>query len=101
MGAGGQNESNSGVRLMRKLLSAEQYNSMRTNDPVLLAKDLYARHQLFMIINAQDGNQLSAALPSKKELPDYYEVISEPMDISKIWFKIEDGEYDSIGNVLK
>ena len=68
VGAVGQNESNSGVRLMRKLLSAEQYNSMRTNDPVLLAKDLYARHQLFMIINAQDGNQLSAALPSKKEL---------------------------------
>ena len=35
-------------------------------------------------------------LPPRKELPDYYKMIKEPMDISRIWFKIEDGEYNDI-----
>jgi len=29
-------------------------------------------------------------LPSRKELPDYYEVIKKPMDIKKILSRIED-----------
>ena len=42
----------------------------------------------------QDGRVLSEPfmkLPSKKELPDYYEVIRRPVDIAKILGKI-DGE---------
>ena len=42
----------------------------------------------------QDGRVLSEPfmkLPSKKELPDYYEVIRRPVDIAKILSKI-DGE---------
>ena len=31
-------------------------------------------------------------LPSKKELPDYYDLIRRPMDIFKIEAKIEDGK---------
>ncbi len=41
----------------------------------------------------QDGRVLSEPfmkLPSKKELPDYYEVIRRPVDIKKILGKIED-----------
>merc|ERR1712025_1184474 len=45
----------------------------------------------------QDGRVLSdpfMKLPTRKELPDYYEVIRKPVDISKILTKIEDGKYD-------
>lgn len=31
-------------------------------------------------------------LPSRKELPDYYEVIKKPMDIKKIITRIEEGK---------
>lgn len=31
-------------------------------------------------------------LPSKKELPDYYEVIKRPVDIAKIMNKINEGK---------
>ena len=31
-------------------------------------------------------------LPSRKELPDYYEVIRKPVDITKILTKIDDGK---------
>merc|ERR1711902_424880 len=47
----------------------------------------------------QDGRVLSdpfMKLPSRKELPDYYEVIRKPVDITKILTKIEDGKYDDM-----
>lgn len=31
-------------------------------------------------------------LPSRRKLPDYYEVIKKPIDIKKIMTKIEDGK---------
>lgn len=31
-------------------------------------------------------------LPSRKELPDYYEVIKKPLDIKKIMSRIEEGK---------
>jgi SWI/SNF-related matrix-associated actin-dependent regulator of chromatin subfamily A protein 2/4 len=42
-----------------------------------------------------DGRTLSEPfmkLPSRKELPDYYEIIKKPMDIKKILSRIEDGK---------
>merc|ERR1719510_2352742 len=47
----------------------------------------------------QDGRVLSdpfMKLPTRKELPDYYEVIRKPVDISKILTKIEDGKYEDM-----
>jgi SWI/SNF-related matrix-associated actin-dependent regulator of chromatin subfamily A protein 2/4 len=47
----------------------------------------------------QDGRVLSdpfMKLPTRKELPDYYEVIRKPVDIGKIVAKIEDGKYDDM-----
>merc|ERR1712241_685164 len=35
-------------------------------------------------------------LPTRKELPDYYEVIRKPVDITKILTKIEDGKYEDM-----
>jgi SWI/SNF-related matrix-associated actin-dependent regulator of chromatin subfamily A protein 2/4 len=51
----------------------------------------------------QDGRVLSEPfmkLPSKKELPDYYEVIKRPVDISKILGKV-DGERVSLEKVVE
>lgn len=53
------------------------------------------------------GHELAAAfeqLPSRRELPDYYEVIEKPMDLNKMKKKIKDGRYSSVqdmGNDLK
>merc|ERR1712066_319427 len=47
----------------------------------------------------QDGRVLSdpfMKLPTRKELPDYYDVIRKPVDITKILTKIEDGKFDDM-----
>merc|ERR1712223_346910 len=47
----------------------------------------------------QDGRVLSdpfMKLPTRKELPDYYDVIRKPVDITKILTKIEDGKYEDM-----
>merc|ERR1712203_520119 len=47
----------------------------------------------------EDGRVLSEPfmkLPTRKELPDYYEVIRRPVDIFKILTKIEDGKYEDM-----
>lgn len=40
-------------------------------------------------------------LPSRKELPDYYEVIKKPMDIKKILTKIDAGKYNDLDDLEK
>merc|ERR1719412_489512 len=52
----------------------------------------------------EDGRVLSEPfmkLPTRKELPDYYEVIRRPVDISKIQVKIDDGKFDDIDTLEK
>lgn len=38
-------------------------------------------------------------LPSRRELPDYYEVIERPMDLNRIKKKIKDGRYLSFSEM--
>ncbi|XP_037300295.1 ATP-dependent helicase brm [Manduca sexta] len=38
-------------------------------------------------------------LPSRRELPDYYDVIKKPLDIKKIMSRIEDGKYSDISDL--
>ena len=50
----------------------------------------------------QDGRVLSdpfMKLPTRAELPVYYEVIRKPVDISKMLKKIEDGKYEDMDAV--
>merc|ERR1712018_735006 len=50
----------------------------------------------------QDGRVLSdpfMKLPTRKELPDYYEVIRKPVDISKILTRIEDGKCEDMDSL--
>ena len=52
----------------------------------------------------QDGRILSEPfmkLPTKKELPDYYEVIRRPVDIRKILGKIDDEKYEDMDALEK
>ncbi len=35
-------------------------------------------------------------LPTRRELPDYYEVIKRPVDISKILSKIDEGKVNML-----
>lgn len=48
-----------------------------------------------MMYEDQDGRVLSdpfIKLPTRRELPDYYEIIKKPVDITKILSKIDDGK---------
>ncbi|XP_045509584.1 ATP-dependent helicase brm-like isoform X1 [Colias croceus] len=38
-------------------------------------------------------------LPSRRELPDYYELIKKPLDIKKIMNRIDDGKYEDIADL--
>jgi hypothetical protein len=47
------------------------------------------------IFCASDGRVLSEPfmkLPSRRELPDYYEIIKKPLDIKKILQRIDEGK---------
>merc|ERR1712029_403078 len=53
---------------------------------------------------ASDGRILSEPfykLPSRKELPDYYEVIRKPVDIAKIQKRIDDEKYEDMDALEK
>ncbi|EEB18949.1 conserved hypothetical protein [Pediculus humanus corporis] len=40
-------------------------------------------------------------LPSKNKLPDYYDIIKKPLDIKKIFNRIEDGKYSDFDDLEK
>ena len=40
-------------------------------------------------------------LPSRKELPDYYEIIKRPVDIARIETRIEQDKYDDLDGMEK
>jgi len=51
-----------------------------------------------------DGRVLSEPfyqLPSRKELPDYYEIIKRPVDIAKIEQRIENDKYEDLDAIEK
>merc|ERR1719495_606330 len=55
--------------------------------------------EVVMQYEDSDGRILSEPfykLPSRKELPDYYEVIRKPVDIAKIKQKIDDDKYEDM-----
>lgn len=39
-------------------------------------------------------------LPSRRELPDYYDIIKKPLDIKKIMNRIEDGKVNHTSIVI-
>merc|ERR1712042_257554 len=60
--------------------------------------------EVVMQYGDRDGRILSEPfykLPSRKELPDYYEIIRRPVDISKIQQRIDDDKYDDMDALEK
>lgn len=50
----------------------------------------------------RDGRKLASIfmqLPSRRLLPDYYEVIQRPMDLNRIKKKIQDNRYYSLADM--
>ncbi len=58
-------EDNSGLKLIKKLLPNNQFESTLVGDPVILGRDVYAKKQLFMIINASSKDQLMFNIKQK------------------------------------
>jgi len=64
-----------------------------------LLKKMRKLIEVVMQYEDSDGRVLSEPfykLPSKKELPDYYEIIRKPVDIAKIQQRIEDEKYEDM-----
>ena len=63
-----RNNSNSGYRLIQKLLTENQSNNSRHENPLYLDRDLYAKEQIFVVINALDEDHLNYEFQRNKEL---------------------------------
>ena len=61
-----RDRSNSGLDLINKLLTDEQASSMVRGDPIVLAKDVHAYNQLFMVINAASLEDLMKFVDEKR-----------------------------------
>ena len=63
-----RNNSNSGYRLLQELLPNEQLNNSLDDNPMLLTRDLYAKDQIYVILNASNEEHLYFDIEKNKEL---------------------------------
>ena len=63
-----RNNSNPGYRLLQKLLSDEQLKNSLDDNPMLLTRDLYAKDQVYVILNASNEEHLFYELDKNKKL---------------------------------
>ncbi|KAI1724874.1 bromodomain-containing protein [Ditylenchus destructor] len=69
-----------------------------------LTEMLQKLYQTLVTYRTSDGRELAypfIQLPSRRELPDYYEVIEKPMDLNRIKKKIKDGRYNSLDDMTE
>merc|ERR1711983_667924 len=69
-----------------------------------LCKKMKKLLEVVMQYEDSDGRILSEPfykLPSRKELPDYYEIIKKPVDIAKIQQRIDDEKYEDMSALQK
>ncbi|XP_074603236.1 SWI/SNF-related matrix-associated actin-dependent regulator of chromatin subfamily A member 2-like isoform X2 [Brevipalpus obovatus] len=84
--------------------SSAKKKKPKTTDkvPVKLVKQMKKLLKVVVDYKDQEQRVLSEPfmkLPSKRELPDYYEVIRRPMDFEKIQSKIRDHKYRSLDDL--
>ena len=60
-------DNNSGHQLVKKLLPENQFESTLNGDPIILGEDVYAKKQLFMIINANSKEHLMDHVEEKRK----------------------------------
>ncbi len=63
-----RDNSNSGFRLIQKLLPDNQLNIEENDNPLLLTRDLHAKDQVYVVINAIDKEHLFKDINKNKEL---------------------------------
>merc|ERR1719507_94590 len=69
-----------------------------------LCKKMKKLIEVVMQYEDSDGRMLSEPfykLPSRKELPDYYEIIKKPVDIAKMQQRIDDEKYEDMSGLQK
>ena len=63
-----RDNSNPGYRLLHKLLPEGQLNNSEDDNPVLLTRDLHAKDQIYVVINASSKEHLFNYLDKNKKL---------------------------------
>ena len=63
-----RNSTNPGYRLLKKLLPEGQLNNSEEDNPVLLTRDLHAKDQVYVVINASNKEHLFNYLDKNKGL---------------------------------
>jgi len=63
-----RNSTNPGYRLLKKLLPEGQLNNSEDDNPVLLTRDLHAKDQVYVVINASNKEHLFNYLDKNKVL---------------------------------
>ena len=58
--------SNQGYLLVKKMLSPIQFEKMERENPVIIAKDIHAKNQLFVVINAKSDKYLLSTIKEKQ-----------------------------------
>ncbi|XP_063393205.1 ATP-dependent helicase brm [Cydia fagiglandana] len=79
--------------------SSKKKNKTETNQ---LKKTLKNVMKKVIDYTDESGRVLSEPfmkLPSRRELPDYYDIIKKPLDIKKILNRIEDGKYNELADL--
>ncbi len=61
-----RDSTNAGLKLIKKILPIKQRKNMVSNDPIILAKNVHANHQLFMVINANSYEHLLGFVDKKR-----------------------------------
>merc|ERR1719509_252131 len=88
----------------KKEYDEDEMSRKRKKSNKKLCKKMKKLIEVVMQYEDSDGRVLAEPfwkLPSKKELPDYYEIIRRPVDIAKIQQRIDDEKYDDFSAMQK
>jgi len=61
-----RDSTNIGLKLINNILPEKQRKNMVSNDPIIVAKNVHANHQLFMVINAKSYEHLLKFVDKKR-----------------------------------
>ena len=61
-----RDSANTGLKLIKSILPAKQRKNMVSNDPIIVAKNVHANHQLFMVINSNSYDHLLGFVDKKR-----------------------------------
>merc|ERR1712129_204893 len=88
----------------KKEYDEDEMSRKRKKSNKKLCKKMKKLIEVVMQYEDSDGRVLAEPfwkLPSKKELPDYYEIIRRPVDIAKIHQRIDDEKYEDFSAMQK